>query len=92
MRLNSAPSLDLFRAAKNWLARYVGISGLGTNPTNPWCQHPGRPPLQCEAAPPASRWNRELGVGPHCFICGRPVTHDDQDAQSDLRTTTAGMN
>jgi hypothetical protein len=35
-----------FRAAKTWVAHYVGISGLGTNPTNPWCQRPCRPPLQ----------------------------------------------
>jgi hypothetical protein len=38
--------LSEFRAAKTWGARYVGISGLGTNPTNPWCQRPCRPPLQ----------------------------------------------
>ena len=60
MRLNSAPSLDLFRAAKNWLARYVGISGLGTNPTNPWCQHPRRPPLHCKTASAMQR-SRDSG-------------------------------
>jgi hypothetical protein len=38
--------LSEFRAAKTWSARHVGISGLGTNPTNPWCQRPCRPPLQ----------------------------------------------
>jgi hypothetical protein len=38
--------LSEFRAAKTWGARDVGISGLGTNPTNPWCQRPRRPPLQ----------------------------------------------
>jgi hypothetical protein len=35
-----------FRAAKPELPVNVGISGLGTNPTNPWCQRPRRPPLQ----------------------------------------------
>ena len=38
--------LSEFRAAKTWGARDVGISGLGSNPTNPWCQRPRRPPLQ----------------------------------------------
>jgi hypothetical protein len=38
--------LSEFRAAKTWDARDVGISGLGTNPTNPWCQRPCRSPLQ----------------------------------------------
>jgi len=38
--------LSEFRAAKTWGARDVGISGLGTNPTNPWCQRPCRSPLQ----------------------------------------------
>jgi len=38
--------LSEFRAAKTWGARNVGISGLGTNPTNPWCQRPCRSPLQ----------------------------------------------
>jgi hypothetical protein len=38
--------LSEFRAAKNWDARHVGISGLGSNPTNPWCHRPRRSPLQ----------------------------------------------
>jgi len=38
--------LSEFRAAKTWGARDVGISGLGSNPTNPWCQRPRRSPLQ----------------------------------------------
>jgi hypothetical protein len=93
MRFDSVTSLDVVRAAKNWVARYMGISGLGTNPTNPWCQHPGRPPLQDEPASPARRWNRELGLGPHCFICGLPVTHHDrEDPQPDLTTTAVGRN
>src|SRR5437588_10042755 len=37
---------ELVLAAETGVARYVGISGLGTNPTNPWCQRPCRPPLQ----------------------------------------------
>jgi hypothetical protein len=36
-----------FRVAKTGAARDVGISGLGTNPTNPWCQRPRRPPPDC---------------------------------------------
>ena len=75
--------MDSIRAAKNWVARYMGTSGLGINPTNPWYQHPGRSPLQHEPSPPASTWNRELGVGPHCFICGLPVAHGDgEDPQA----------
>lgn len=89
MPLGSASFLDLVRAAQNWVARYMGISGLGTNPTNPWRQHPGRPPLHFEPAPPASIWNRELGVGPHCFICGLPVTHGNREDNSHDPTTTA---
>jgi hypothetical protein len=45
MAFDAASFFDSIRAAKTWAARYVGISGLGTNPTNPWCQHPSRPPL-----------------------------------------------
>src|SRR6266404_5600662 len=54
--------LSEFRAAKTWGARDVGISGLGTNPTNPWCQHPRRPPLQyTTAASPRRTTNLSLG-------------------------------
>src|ERR1700688_4063602 len=50
--------LSEFRAAKTWGARDVGISGLGTNPTNPWCQRPRRPPLQYKTtAPPCKSTN-----------------------------------
>jgi hypothetical protein len=73
--------MNSVRAAQNRVARYMGISGWGTNPTNPWCQHPGRPPLHYEPAPPASTWNRELGMGPYCFICGLPVTQDHREEQ-----------
>jgi hypothetical protein len=92
MGLGTVRLLDLVRAARSRLARYVGISGLGTNPTNPWCQHPGRPPLDCEPAPPASTWNREPGVGPHCFVCGLPVTHGnvEEDSSHDSATTAMG--
>jgi hypothetical protein len=34
----------IFRGARTWAARDVGISGLGSNPTNPWCQRPRRSP------------------------------------------------
>jgi hypothetical protein len=34
----------IFGETRTWVSRYVGDSGLGTNPTNPWCQHPRRPP------------------------------------------------
>ena len=60
MRLETANLF--FRAAKNWVARHVRISGLGTNPTNPWCQHPRRPPLQyTTAATPRRTTNLSLG-------------------------------
>ena len=79
-----------FGAAKTWVARYVGISGLGTNPTNPWCQHPGRPPLHSETEPSSARSDgNELRTGPEtnteesgiavwqrCFICGLAMTGD----------------
>ena len=29
----------------------VGISGLGPKPTNPWCQHPRRPPPKIKSGP-----------------------------------------
>jgi len=37
---------NLFSGSQNLGARDVGICGLGTNPTNPWCQRPRRSPLQ----------------------------------------------
>lgn len=46
MGLETTNLADFVRVARTWAARHVGIGGLGTNPTNPWCQHPRRPPLQ----------------------------------------------
>jgi len=87
---DAASFFDSIRAAKTWVARYVGISGLGTNPTNPWCQHPSRPPLPCETEPSSARSNgielttgsetttenSEIAVWQCCFICGLAVTGD----------------
>ncbi len=39
-----ASNFLLFGQPKPGLLGDVGISGLGTNPTNPWCQRPRRPP------------------------------------------------
>jgi hypothetical protein len=88
MAFDAASFLDSIRAAKTWVARYVGISGLGTNPTNPWCQHPSRSPLHCESelAPPdgnglttrpeTTTANSEIAVWQRCFICGLALTAD----------------
>ena len=75
MGFEAASLFDFVRAARTRVARYVGISGLGTNPTNPWCQRPGRPPLHCEVESKMIAANSEMKAGPHCFICGLPVTH-----------------
>jgi hypothetical protein len=75
MGLDAASFFDFVRAARIRVARYVGISGLGTNPTNPWCQHPGRPPLHYEPWSKTISANSAVPTGPHCFICGLPVTH-----------------
>ena len=42
---------DVFELLRTWAARNMGISGLGTNPTNPWCQHPRRPPPKYKTQP-----------------------------------------
>jgi len=78
----AASIFDFVRAARTWVARYVGISGLGTNPTNPWCQHPSRPPLHYEPEAKTITANGEMRAGPHCFICGLPVTHQIGGEQS----------
>ena len=75
MGFDAGSFFDFVRAARTWVARYVGISGLGTNPTNPWCQHPSRPPLPYEPGSKTITANNEVWTGPHCFICGLPVTH-----------------
>jgi hypothetical protein len=75
MGFEAASFFDFIRAARTRVARYVGISGWGTNPTNPWCQHPSRPPLQSEVEAKMIAANSEMRAGPHCFICGLPVTH-----------------
>ena len=75
MGFGAASFFDFVRATRTWVARHVGISGWGTNPTNPWCQHPSRPPLHYEPQSKTIAGNSEMRVGPHCFICGLPVTH-----------------
>jgi hypothetical protein len=82
MDFDAASFFDFVRAARTWVARYVGISGWGTNPTNPWCQHPGRPPLHYEPGSKTITPNSEVRTGPHCFICGLPVTHQIGGEQS----------
>jgi hypothetical protein len=82
MAIDAANFLDLLRAAKTWAARCVGIGGLGTNPTNPWCQHPGRPPLQRrDKAEPATISTAVERVH-HCFVCGLELTHEIQGEES----------
>jgi hypothetical protein len=82
MGIDTARFLDSLRAAKTWVARHVGIGGLGTNPTNPWCQHPGRPPLQKthEAEPPTK--NTAVDRVHHCFVCGLELSHGTQGEES----------
>ena len=65
-----------FGQPKPWGARDVGISGLGSNPTNPWCQRPRRPPLQI--------WICELlcGLSMTSNFCARPVTKVRTKTQS----------
>jgi hypothetical protein len=72
MGFGAAKRSDFLRAVRTWAARHVGISGLGTNPTNPWCQHPGRPPLQyATAASPSD--SVSLGAERCCIVCGLEV-------------------
>jgi len=75
MGFDAASVFDFFRVARIQVARYVGISGWGTNPTNPWRQHPSRPPLHCELEPKTNTANSEVSARPYCFVCGLPVTH-----------------
>ena len=81
MGSDAASIFDFVRAARTWVARHVGISGLGTNPTTPWCQHPSRSPLPYVAEAGTGTWNSQIGPGPHCFICGLPVIHDSGGGQ-----------
>ena len=82
MGIDAARFLDLLRAAKTWAAGYVGISGLGTNPTNPWCQHPGRPPLQKEEKEKPATKNTAVELVHQCFVCGLELTHEIQGEES----------
>ena len=82
MGFEAASFFDFVRAARTRVARYVGISGLGTNPTNPWCQHPSRPPLHYEPGSETIAANRDVWAGPHCFICGLPVAQQIGEEQS----------
>jgi hypothetical protein len=82
MGIDTVRFLDSLRAAKTWAARYVGIGGLGTNPTNPWCQHPGRPPLQkTQQAEPTTK-NTAVDRVHHCFVCGLELSHEIQGEES----------
>jgi hypothetical protein len=82
MGIDTARILDSLRAAKTWAARYVGIGGLGINPTNPWCQHPGRPPLQkTEKSERPTKYTAVDRVH-HCFVCGLELTHEIHGEES----------
>jgi hypothetical protein len=82
MVIDVARFLDLLRAAKIWAARCVGIGGWGTNPTKPWCQHPGRPPLQKkEETEPATK-STAVDLVHHCFLCGLELTHEIQGEET----------
>lgn len=82
MGMDAARFLDLLRAAKTWAARYVGIGGLGKNPNNPWCQHPGRPPLQKTPKGEPATKNTAVDLVHHCFVCGLELTHEIQGEES----------
>ena len=76
MGTERARFIDLLRIAKNRAVQYVGISGLGTNPTNPWCQHPGRPPLQKETQARSATNRSAVDLVHRCFVCGLELTHE----------------
>ena len=82
MGIDTARVLDLLRAAKTWAARYVGISGLGINPTKPWCQHPRRPPLQKRGKGGPAMKNTAVDLVHHCFVCGLELTHEIQGEET----------
>jgi hypothetical protein len=82
MGIDAARFLDLLRAAKTRAARYVGIGGLGTNPINPWCQHPGRPPLQNTEKAESATKNTAVELVHHCFVCGLELTHEIQGEET----------
>jgi hypothetical protein len=82
MGIDTARILDSLRAAKTWAARYVGIGGLGINPTNPWCQHPGRPPLQKTEKSERPTKNTAVDRVHHCFVCGLELTHEIHGEES----------
>jgi len=46
MRRSVSYQFTRFWGIRTWVPLCVGISGSGQNPTNPWCQHPGRPPSE----------------------------------------------
>ena len=67
----------LLRVAQTRATRNMGISGLGTNPTNPWCQHPRRSPpefktepQQCGPAMPGCSMRRPKRVGEVLQLAG----------------------
>jgi len=82
MGTETARFFDLLRAVRNWVAQNVGISGLGTNPTNLWCQHPGRPPLQEGIKAPPATTNPAVDLVHHCFVCGLELSHEIQGEEN----------
>jgi len=70
MGLDTARFFEVFRATKTWVARSVGIGGLGKIQTNPWSQHPGRPPLQSEGGAEQPAKGGVADPVHHCFVCG----------------------
>ena len=55
------------KGTRTWVPCNVGGSGLGTNPTNPWYQHPRRPPIRKFIAlsrkrPPEMTWSRSMQI------------------------------
>jgi len=59
MELDRAKRFD-FRAARTWAACDLGIGGLGSNPTNPWCQRSCRPPPDLSARRRARRDRQQV--------------------------------
>ena len=70
MGFDAASFFDFVRAARTRVARYVGISGLGTNPTNPWCQ---------PRAAPRSIMSRSQKQLQRTVQCGRGLTVSSVD-------------
>lgn len=76
MGIDARGLFSFLRVARTWAARNVGISGLGPNPTNPWCQHPSRSPLQKKAEEQPARKYSAVELVHHCFVCGLELAED----------------